>query len=58
MVTEKSRVGDESKIVDPDVDVELDAASSQGTSYATKDWHYSHRWTRKLLELGLETRGA
>ncbi|KAI0711159.1 NCS cytosine-purine permease [Cerioporus squamosus] len=57
MITEKSRIADESKVVEPHVDIEQDAASSHELSYATKDWHYSHRWTRKLLELGLETRG-
>ncbi|KAI0646407.1 NCS cytosine-purine permease [Trametes meyenii] len=37
-------------------DIEKDAISVGESSY-TQDWHYSHKWTRKLLQWGLETRG-
>ncbi|KAI9063521.1 cytosine-purine permease [Trametes sanguinea] len=39
-------------------DIEKDAVSVGGTSsYAQKDWHYSYKWSRKLLDWGVETRG-
>ncbi|KAI0360560.1 cytosine-purine permease [Trametes cingulata] len=38
-------------------DVEKDAVSVGESSLAQKDWHYSYKWTRKLLQWGLETRG-
>ncbi|KAI0746911.1 NCS cytosine-purine permease [Daedaleopsis nitida] len=34
-----------------------DGSSIQELSHAQKDWHYSHRWSRRLLQWGLETRG-
>ena len=58
MAAEKSRMVDENKISGPNVDIEQEAGSLQDLSYATKDWHYSHKWTRTLLQWGLETRGA
>ena len=39
-------------------DVEKDSASVHDYAYAQRDWHYSHKWTRKLLQWGLETRGT
>ena len=39
-------------------DVEKDAVSVGESSYAQKDWHNSYKWSRKLLQWGLETRGA
>ncbi|KAI0635287.1 cytosine-purine permease [Trametes polyzona] len=38
-------------------DVEKDAVSVGESSYAQKDWHHSYKWSRKLLQWGLETRG-
>ncbi|KAI0777793.1 cytosine-purine permease [Trametes elegans] len=38
-------------------DIEMDAVSVGESSYAQKDWHYSYKWSRKLLQWGLETRG-
>ncbi|KAJ8488035.1 hypothetical protein ONZ51_g3826 [Trametes cubensis] len=38
-------------------DVEKDAVSVGESSYAQKDWHNSYKWSRKLLQWGLETRG-
>ena len=39
-------------------DVEKDGGSVLELSYAQRDWHHSHRWTRRFLQWGLETRGA
>ncbi|EIW55605.1 cytosine-purine permease [Trametes versicolor FP-101664 SS1] len=38
-------------------DVEKDGVSIGGSSYAQKDWHHSYKWSRTLLQWGLETRG-
>ncbi len=39
-------------------DVEKDGVSIDGSSYAQKDWHHSYKWSRTLLQWGLETRGT
>ncbi|EJF63789.1 NCS cytosine-purine permease [Dichomitus squalens LYAD-421 SS1] len=41
----------------PVADVEKDSSSVHDYTYAQRDWHYSHRWTRRALQWGLETRG-
>ncbi|KAH9918753.1 NCS cytosine-purine permease [Epithele typhae] len=40
------------------VDVEMDGGSfAERAPQAQKDWHYQHKWSRTLLQWGLETRG-
>ena len=50
------RMAAEKKIVSSDV--EKDTGSVIEIPYAQRDWHHSHRWTRRFLQWGLETRGA
>ncbi|PIL27619.1 transporter [Ganoderma sinense ZZ0214-1] len=38
-------------------DAKKDGGSVLELSYAQRDWHHSHRWTRRFLQWGLETRG-
>ena len=45
------------KSVDHATDVEKDGASFTVLAISQEDWHYSHKWTRRLLKWGLETRG-
>ncbi len=49
---------EDKNISEYNTDVEQDASTLNDLSHAQKDWHYSHRWSRKLLQWGLETRGA
>ncbi|KAI0765159.1 NCS cytosine-purine permease [Fomes fomentarius] len=48
---------EEKNIIEYNTDVEQDTSTLNDLSHAQKDWHHSHRWSRKLLQWGLETRG-